>query len=164
MTEWSYHVDCEECRRSISAASRFCKHCSTEQQRAAEVLDEISATTEPTVRTDGGETSSLAGSAHSPELGDSPTGVAGVIHDKLQRANRARNHCFAEGIGVDDDAALEGYDRAEHPISHRARPYIHAVANSGLPIGPMPLWLWWLIVVAISTASGVAIYYGGGGL
>jgi hypothetical protein len=107
-------------------------------------------------RTDGG-----AASAHSPELGDRPTGVAGVIHDKLQRANRARNHCFAEGIGVDDEAALEGYDRAEHPITHRVRPYIHAVANSGLPIGPMPLWLWWLLVVAISTASGVAIYYHG---
>lgn len=164
MTEWSYHVDCENCGNTISAAARYCPDCGEEQKRAAEVLDEIRETTTSPVRTDGGQPVGGADSKQSPELGDRPDGIAGVLHDQKQRMNRARNHCFAEGYAVDDEAALEGYERAEHPIARKVRPIVQRVLNSGLPVGPMPLWLWWLIVVTVCTVSVAIIWTGGGGL
>jgi len=37
----SYRTDCENCRDKISAAYRYCPFCGTEQQRAAETIEQM---------------------------------------------------------------------------------------------------------------------------
>lgn len=174
MTESSYRVECEECDRSIPASARYCQFCGVEQQRALRVIERMRSAQGDEIRTDGGQDAQLRGKMVQKPRQHGEADVVG--EDKYAIGGNWRINGGPKINGGVTLPLIFPVSTWRHLTRKRGGPNMFGysdrceipekilLTDGGQPTDDadhIPLWLWWLFVVALCTVFVVILWNAG---